>query len=145
MKTKSILLFLAIILSSSISFAGPENGDKKSKNTKKRQIQSYELRTEIMTEFNLQNARQVVNLDLDDKYKYQFVAIGDENVEAVAISISKTKKGDWDQVETGKRDRSMSVYDFEPVKSSTYKLAIEVSEFSAAKKGFVSFLVLRKG
>lgn len=103
--------------------------------------EGYEFRSQIVTEFNAENAEQNVNIRLKEGFSYKLVAMGDADVTEMDIEVKSLKKAPLESLKTGK---NIEVVDLVPVKSGKFKIVLSVAQFSAAGKGFVSFMVLRK-
>ncbi len=106
--------------------------------------EGFEFRSQIITEFNQDNAEQKVNINLKEGYTYQLVAIGDSEIHKVDLAIKSSRKFDMTDLGDVKIPGSEKVKEMTPQKSGEFKISLNVERFSNAGKGFVSFMVLRK-
>ncbi len=119
-------------------------GDLQKRNTAQMEAlekDGYEFRSQIITEFDAENASQDVNIKLNSEYTYLIVALGDSNIPDVDLAIKPESKAKITEQSTGGTGKS---YMLEPSKSGKFKISINVSGLNASKKGFISFMVLRK-
>lgn len=108
-----------------------------------REAEGYKFRTQIVTEFDVAHATQYVDLKLDENYEYLMVALGDSRIPGINLSVKQSRK--IRELASDKiNDPEGASYLISPLKSRKFKIAIEVEGLSAAGKGFVSFMVLRK-
>ena len=105
--------------------------------------EGYEFRSQIITEFDLSNSSQNVNINLSKDYSYVVVALGDSDIPNLTITIRSPKGA---SVAENKLSADLNGQSFQvtPTKSGRFKFTIGVSGLSASDKGFVSFMVLRK-
>ena len=103
----------------------------------------YEFRSQIITEFDQANASQNVNINLSKDYTYIVVALGDSNIPAIGLEIKPENKA---AIKANALSQGMTGQSFQlvPEKSGRFKFSINVTGLNASKKGFVSFMVLRK-
>lgn len=105
--------------------------------------EGYTFRSQIITEFDEAHALQDVNIKLDAQYTYQLVAMGDSDIKAMQVSV-KSNEANTQKVSNDAANDRTSALLFKPEKSGRYKIMLQVDEFSANGKGFISFMVLRK-
>lgn len=104
--------------------------------------EGYEFRSQIITEFDLANASQDVNIKLSKDYTYVIVALGDSNIPKIALDIKPSKNAKMESlaIEGG----AGQSFKLSPTKSGRFKISINVSDLSEGQTGFISFMVLRK-
>ena len=111
---------------------------------KEMESEGFQFRSQIITEFNPENAEQLVKIKLKAGATYQLVALGDADIENVTLGVKSFKKYATTS-ETGEAPTANSdVMALVPEKSGTFKITIAVKDFSSTGQGFVSFMVLRK-
>ena len=144
MKTLLLVFFLSIF-SSYIFAQTPIDALQKSNTNylEKQEQKGYEFRSQIITEFNFENATQDVNISLNDAYNYLIVAMGDANIPAVDLSIKPDKNVEMKQSPDVDEALKTRAYELKPAKAGRYKISINVTGFGESDSGFVSFMVLR--
>ena len=147
MNIRSFVLLGTLILVS-ISVFSQSSIDKLQKsNAQYLELQEKEgfvFRSQIITEFNPENAIQNVNIKLQEGFTYQLVAMGGSDVATLGIEVKSFKKLGSSNLESEKPTDNQEYLTFVPEKSGKFKITLNVKEFSSAGKGFVSFMVLRK-
>lgn len=107
------------------------------------EVNGFDFRTQIVTEFDVEHASQDVNLKLSDTYTYLVIAQVDSNIPGVDLEIKPSSKA-----QLTKRDEFESengvCYELKPLKSGRFKFSINTKGITGSNKGFVSFMVLRK-
>ncbi len=139
--------FFCFVLIYSNSIAQTPIDDLQKQNLKYLELQEsdgYEFRSQIITEFDNQNASQDVNIKLDANFTYIVVALGDKNIPKVDLEVRPEKKATIQELSDVDSQVSGKSYTVKPNKSGRYKISINVSGLDVSKKGFISFMVLRK-
>lgn len=108
----------------------------------KMESEGYGFRSQIVTEFNPENAEQVVKIKLKAGHTYQLVAMGDSDVKSLNLEVKSMKTHSIKSLVVS--EVSGVVKELKTEKSGKFKIVLNVAEFSSAGKGFVSFMVLRK-
>jgi len=103
----------------------------------------YEFRSQIITEFDLANASQNVNIQLSEGFNYIITALGDSNISSVKLDIRPSKSAEIKPLTLNESLVGQS-FMLEPSKSGKFRISIAASGLSASRKGFISFMVLRK-
>ena len=105
--------------------------------------EGFEFRSQIITEFDAENASQNVNIKLSEQYTYIIGALGDANVPQVNLSINPSNKA---QIEAHSTDENLigQAFLLTPNKSGKFKISINAEGLGEVDKGFISFMVLRK-
>jgi hypothetical protein len=109
-----------------------------------RESEGYEFRSQIITEFDRANASQNVNIQLSEGYSYLIIALGDDNIPALGLEVSPSKKAAIQELslDSGLVGQGLEV---KPSKSGKFKITILVKDLNLdVPAGFVSFMVLRK-
>ncbi|WP_421876398.1 hypothetical protein [Marinoscillum sp.] len=109
---------------------------------KKMESEGYGFRSQIITEFNPENAEQNVNIKLKAGHTYQLVAISDSDVKSLDLEVKSMKTHSIKSLVVP--EVSGAVKELKTEKSGKFKIVLNVAEFSNAGQGFVSFMVLRK-
>ena len=147
MNIKSIIVFGVVLFAASQLFAQSSIDVLQKSNAsylEGMEKQGYEFRSQIVTEFNAENAEQNVNICLKEGFTYQLVAMGDADVTVLGVEVKSFKKLGSSNLESEKPADNQEYLTFVPEKSGKYKISLNVKDFSSAGKGFVSFMVLRK-
>lgn len=146
---KSFLLstLLTISITSAMAQSAAESVQKESLTyIQKFKEEGFQLRSQITTEFNTENASQSVILKLEKGYIYRLAAIGeDSNIDLLDTRL-KTKSSDGRKVilPYGDQDRT-DINEIVPAKSKRYTIDIDVDQFAdGMDSGFLSFMVMRK-
>ncbi len=105
--------------------------------------EGYEFRSQIITEFDLANASQDVNIKLSKDYTYVVVALGDSNIPKIALDIKPSKNAKMESLSIDGSAAGQS-FKLSPTKSGRFKISINVSDLDEGQTGFISFMVLRK-
>lgn len=105
--------------------------------------QGYEFRSQIITEFDRENAEQNVNINLSKDFSYIIVALGDSNIPAVNLDIKPANGAEMEpyNLKDPKKGRAIQLM---PTKSGKFKITIGADDLGPNDRGFISFMVLRK-
>lgn len=139
------LFFLALASSISAMAQTPIDGLQKQNLNylESRESEGYEFRSQIITEFDQANASQNVNIKLTTGFTYIILALGDSNIPSIDLSIKPSQNA---KIESLNLDQTLAgqSYELTPSKSGNFKIAINAGGLGEGKKGFISFMVLRK-
>ena len=95
MNIKSIIVFGVVLFAASQLFAQSSIDVLQKSNAsylEGMEKQGYEFRSQIVTEFNAENAEQNVNIRLKEGFTYQLVAMGDADVTVLGVEVKSFKK-----------------------------------------------------
>lgn len=147
MKIKSIIFFGVVVFAASQLFAQSSIDVLQKSNTQyleQMETEGFEFRSQIVTEFNTENAEQNVNIRLKEGFTYKLVAMGDADITILGVEVKSFKKLGASNLVSDQPADNQEFLTFIPEKSGKFKITLNVKEFSSDGKGFVSFMVLRK-
>lgn len=147
MNIRSFVLTCSILFSClALHAQKPIHGlqEKNAQYLEKMESEGFEFRSQIITEFNAENAQQNVNIKLKAGSTYQLVAMGDSDVKELALEVRSSGKFELSELANSESSGGEEVKVLVPEKSGKFKITLSVKSFSDSGKGFVSFMVLRK-
>ncbi|MBC6400138.1 MAG: hypothetical protein GDA51_09545 [Ekhidna sp.] len=142
---KSILFSIVVLFSVKV-FAQTPIDELQKNNISYLELQEsegFEFRSQIITEFDSNNASQNVNIKLSKDFIYIVVALGDSNIPKISLDIKPANNA---KMESMMPDESLTGQSFlvTPSKSGRFKISINAIGLEASRSGFISFMILRK-
>lgn len=143
---KSLFSFVVVCTVVFNAFAQTPIDDLQKQNLnflEQQESEGHEFRSQIITEFDQNNAEQNVNISLSKDFTYIIVALGDSNIPAINLGI-KPSKGAVIKPFSLEGTKNGQAFQLNPSRSGKFKITIKANELGVNDKGFISFMVLRK-
>ncbi len=143
---KSLFSFVVVCTVVFNAFAQTPIDDLQKQNLnflEQQESEGYEFRSQIITEFDQNNAEQNVNISLSKDFTYIIVALGDSNIPTINLGI-KPSKGAAIKPFSLEGTKNGQAFQLNPSRSGKFKITIKANELGVNDKGFISFMVLRK-
>lgn len=142
---KSILFSMSFLFSLLVLAQTPIDELQKSNLSylESQESMGFEFRSQIVTEFDEAHASQSVNIKLSEDFTYKIVALGDSSIPDISLDIKPSSKAKMDETNL---DNTLAGQSFlvTPAKSGRFKITINALGLDTARRGFISFMVLRK-